>query len=145
QSRRQAFAIAAHGSHFRLFCCVDRSRMGARARLHRSALESDRLYLVWRISRRDTDAAERRRNWHLRAELPDGTCRLAARPFRDNLAEPAFDRPALRPGDWSGPLDSFTAPLACRAAGYHTDCRNRISLAHRPAVDPANDEVGAGR
>src|SRR5437764_1461447 len=60
--------------------------MGPRARLHRPSLEPDRLRLVGRISRRDSDAAERRLDRHLWAQLPDGARRLATRPPRNALA-----------------------------------------------------------
>src|SRR5580704_5400914 len=117
--------------------------MGARARLHRASLEPDWLCLVGRISRGNSDAAERRVYRHLRAELPDGTRRLATRPFRNNLAAPAFAGPAPRPGDRSGPPDLCTGPLGRAPADGDADCRIRIFSAHRPAVDPADDEVGA--
>ena len=91
--------------------------MGPRPRLHRAPLELDRLRLVGRVSRGDPDAAERRLDRHLRAQLSDGTRRLVARASRDASLLPDFAGPALRPGDRSGPLDPCTGPVGRDPAG----------------------------
>ena len=69
-----------HRADARLCDRVGRGGMDPRSRVYRASLEFDRLCLVRRVSRRDSDVAERRLGRHLWPQLSDCSRRLDCPP-----------------------------------------------------------------
>src|SRR5258707_2125046 len=119
--------------------------MGSWSRIHRAPVEFDRVRMVGRLSGGDRDAAECRLDRDLRAQLPDGPCRLVTGAFRDGIASPDFAWPASGADNWHRSVDPCAGLVGSNPTANHTDREHGDLATNRSAVGSSDDEMGPDR